>query len=920
MKRIAGAGRAEGASTRIRGVVWSVVGGALLLASCGRTELDPDEPKLPSSCEAPRLLCSTDCADVRHDPRHCGSCDLACQEGQLCDEGECVEHCPQGQLSCRGSSEETAAAFVCVDPASDARHCGFCEHACPANGTCSRGGCVCDGLPCGFEPPLQESCAAPLATCFTPQGQKECIDLQTSRDHCGACDVECKVGSECFEGQCEVCEPYVFHVPVAYETGPQVYRSNRAPLVADLNSDGHVDVLVASTAGSSLTVHLGDGAGSLAEPERIETLPSPVATAVADVDLDGFPEVVVAGAGGLMIHRGEQGGFDSARLAIQQGATWVDRDLLALYVGNIAGDEYPEIVVLAAHAGGAELWVIPGVLQPSQRIPTLLHSSASAMSRLQVTDLNADGSLDIAVWGATGDVLWGSPSGAWTPEPGFIALPSRKETPLRFADLNGDGRPDMLSAEAVGQGTLFYGYYLRTRLWTGASFELLAYDDAPFTSSEDIQLELGDWSDDGVTDLWLREEQTSSLAAYEGRGDGSFRRGESSNIPAGGGGIATGDLDEDGVPDLAALHRSVAALTTHHGLAEGAFESYALQLPEATYLRGARVHFYSDVTTPLVMVIGGLDLDTGRFRVLKYDGTGALVEQQQIPLYRPESIQLQDLDGDGQPDALISMERGLYWLRYAGDGRFAEPELISGVRGPRNVVVGDADGDGEADIFVPESGSPTATLHMLSRTGKEREWAEMQKWKASYLWKVVGADFSGDGLLDLALLDQGTLTVLVGVSGSTPRLATKLTLPEDAHGLQVADLNGDGVAEILSGDWRGYTAYRLSPDGSLEELARAATPKLYDTDTFWSAVPADLNDDGFSDLVESEASGVIALWQGLGDGRFERLERHIIPSSVGAVSTEDMDQDGIRDLLLFGGYQYSGSLLLLKGAITCRDP
>lgn len=736
--------------------------------------------------------------------------------------------------------------------------------------------------------------------------------------------MECGVGSECLRGACEVCQPSVFHVPVAHEVGPLSYESNRPPLVTDADGDGHVDVLVTSTGGSSLTLHRGDGTGSLADAVRIETVTRPIAAELTDLDIgiDAYRDLVVAGSGDIMIHNGTAGGFAPGRFTRPPAEGWEGRTFAGLFVGDLVGTALPEMLVLATYAGGTELWLAAGVQGQNFSIPTLLHSSATAFTRLQVTDVNDDGTLDIAVWGKTGDVLWGAPDGTFTAEVGFIPALPRNEVPLRFVELDGDGRPDLLTAEGVGQGTLFYGYKLRSRLWTGASFDLVADDVPPFTGNERIQLEVGDWSGDGTTDLLLREEATSSLVSYSGRGDGTFELGDISLIPAGAGGIATGDLDEDGVADLAALHRDVTAVTTHRGAAPGQFESFVLQLPEATYLRGAAVHLYSDWPTPVVVAIGGLDLDTGRFRVLRYDGASALEEQQQVPIYRPTKLALHDLDEDGHPDALVTTERGLSWFRYEGKGRFAsEPELVfNDYPPPRHVAVGDADGDGRVDVFVLQQGSPTGSIRMLSRQSSGARWKEQSQWDVPNGAKMAGADVSGDGLLDLVFSEERNLSVLLGAPGAPPDLAATQTLPEPYYGLELADLDGDGAAEILSGDWRGYTAYRLSSSLELEELDRASAPMLLQTDTFWNVFPARLNDDDFGDLVESEQEGVIALWRGDGSGHFERFERHLVPSSQGPVAVQDMDQDGIDDLLLFGGSQYGGSLLLLKGAFTCKDP
>src|SRR5688572_7195569 len=41
------------------------------------------------------------CFDLASDAEHCGSCDTACQTGQICSRSSCV--CSEGTLSCAGA-------------------------------------------------------------------------------------------------------------------------------------------------------------------------------------------------------------------------------------------------------------------------------------------------------------------------------------------------------------------------------------------------------------------------------------------------------------------------------------------------------------------------------------------------------------------------------------------------------------------------------------------------------------------------------------------------------------------------------------------------------------------------------------------------------------------------------------------------
>jgi len=115
------------------------------------------------------------CKDTRSDPAHCGSCDVSCAQGQVCDQGVCkapVATCTAPQVSCNG---------VCADLTS-AAHCGTCEQACVSGQSCTAGACVCPGV--------QVACNG------------ACVDTQTSVEHCGGCSKPCATGAACNAGVC----------------------------------------------------------------------------------------------------------------------------------------------------------------------------------------------------------------------------------------------------------------------------------------------------------------------------------------------------------------------------------------------------------------------------------------------------------------------------------------------------------------------------------------------------------------------------------------------------------------------------------------------------------------------------------------------------------------------------------------------
>ncbi len=172
------------------------------------------------SCSPGQNICGDQCANLAKDPEHCGECDNECDRGYWCEEGICVLSCPSGQTACNGQ---------CVDTEIDLRHCGACDAACAQGQVCVASECTYDcsvGLiACGnqcvniYSDPLNcgkcgevcpdgmfcscGECSLYCEAGLEPCGSR-CINLQTDRNHCGGCDLPCDAGSACVAGICIV--------------------------------------------------------------------------------------------------------------------------------------------------------------------------------------------------------------------------------------------------------------------------------------------------------------------------------------------------------------------------------------------------------------------------------------------------------------------------------------------------------------------------------------------------------------------------------------------------------------------------------------------------------------------------------------------------------------------------------------------
>ncbi|TVR02521.1 MAG: hypothetical protein EA398_07245 [Deltaproteobacteria bacterium] len=175
-------------------------------------------PAGTESCDGdPDTGCETDIDTIDN----CGACGTTCtaEDGfPRCVDGECtVSLCPPGTENCDGDPDTGCE----TDTEGDVLNCGACGNACTGGRVCRNGRCECppDRVLCG------EQCVTPNACggcgnfsrsigddCGDRCGRWDCDgtdwtcsderNLQSDRNHCGACGLQCRSDEICRDGTC----------------------------------------------------------------------------------------------------------------------------------------------------------------------------------------------------------------------------------------------------------------------------------------------------------------------------------------------------------------------------------------------------------------------------------------------------------------------------------------------------------------------------------------------------------------------------------------------------------------------------------------------------------------------------------------------------------------------------------------------
>lgn len=260
-----------------------------------------------------------------------------------------------------------------------------------------------------------------------------------------------------------------------------------------------------------------------------------------------------------------------------------------------------------------------------------------------------------------------------------------------------------------------------------------------------------------------------------------------------------------------------------------------------------------------------------------------------------------DFNRDGREDmAVVSKGYQLVIYMNRGDGSFTESLTFEAYVNNTSAVAADFNNDGHADIVML-----TETLVGPVFTGDGRGGFARHDIRLPGPGRGLymdSADLNNDGLPDLIAVGVGGAAIYIN-KGNLQFEAHSFRFSEKdqflSRHVSAADINGDGYKDIIVPDYANGRLYVIWNNGGAFSEPQLVYEKQ--GDTISSALP--LTIDGRQCIALSlEHSGQLVFL----DAKFHEIRRFAVPAQPYSLSTADMNNDGFSDIIITHAPVYAG--------------
>ena len=437
---------------------------------------------------------------------------------------------------------------------------------------------------------------------------------------------------------------------------------------------------------------------------RIDSLPTEERLSgltVTDVNGDGRPDLVYFGDGKDLVVRynlGTNGWSEPKRWHLEDGQLNPN----ALAVGDLNGDGLPDIVLLGDNGA---LYFLAQQKDHSLAEPQKISYSGTPKA-VEIVDVNGDGRSDLVLVDFENPspyrIRLQNAAGLLGPELHFKSPDIRS---FSMDNLAGDRTNYLISiVQATGRAEVSQ-FTRRPAYPLSGSFHQGQMQILPLNKT-DVTPRGILWADvngDGRPDLIVAEPESGQLSVYLQQADGTLASPKTFPSLAGVSQIAAADWNGDGHPEIFLLSRD------ENSVATTAFDKNGrLPFPTPLELDGKPLAMavgpLKHGAKPALAVI--VDKDGARSLVIR-SANGHVTRQKLSDSFKsnPATLAIQDVNQDGLPDLVLLMPyEKIKVLLQQKNGTFLEKDVNppGGALEQPWLAVADVDGDGKTELLLPQ--------------------------------------------------------------------------------------------------------------------------------------------------------------------------------------------------------------------------
>ena len=682
-------------------------------------------------------------------------------------------------------------------------------------------------------------------------------------------------------------------------------------LIADLNKDNQLDIIVANPGSNDVNIFFGYGNVSFGTPQIYSTgsSSSPYGISVADFNNDHWLDLAVGNYNtenlGVLLGIGQ--GYLGSQATYPTGSK---SQPYSIAVGDFNKDNRLDVAVVAYGTNNiAILLGHPTEDSTNQTVDAI--ETNSPLSSVIVTNVNNANWIPNDV-----PILLGDYYADFLNQTAYSTGSSSDPYSIASGNLNNDTKIDLVVANSGNQNLgLIFGY------GNGSFAPETIYSTGISSSPRHVLID--DFNNDNQSDVAVTNPRDDNIIVLLGDGSGTFPTETTYSTGSGSSPstLAIGNFNNDNYLDLVVTNTQTDAIGIFFGFdytlfaSQNPCDSGADSEPESVAVGDFNNDGHLDITAALY--------NQNNVGVFLGYGNGTfmpMMTYSEVPLSHPWSVAVGDFNNDKHLDITAAnwgSDDVSVVLGY-GDGTFTAPALYSTGSGshPASIAVGHFNDDNYLDITAANYGGNSIAVFLGYGDGTFRNVIIFSTGKGSVPASVTVSDINNDSHLDIIVANEGSNNVGVFLGYGNGSFAEQMTFstgddssPEYAI---AGDFNKDGWLDLATAN------LGVSNVGILYGYGNGTFGNLQTFTTGVGSNPinlmvADFNNDSQLDILfGDENSDNLGIFFGYGDGTFASMSP--VPIDQGsiayAVAVGDFNNDNRLDLT-YADYGYNNIRVFL---------